>query len=114
MIRAVYDRETLQLTVEGHAESGPYGKDLVCAAVSALTLTLWENLRLLEQADKLEGKLLDLDSGRACLSCNPKAPFRQEAEGVFQTVTRGIQCLSRIYPGYIHFTTKESKWKARM
>ena len=104
MIRAVYDRAALQLYVEGHAESGPYGKDLVCSAVSALTLTLWENLRLLEQAEKLEEKLRDLDSGCACLCCKPTAPFRQEAEGVFQTVARGIQCLSRIYPGYIRFT----------
>jgi hypothetical protein len=31
-------------TLSGHAESGPYGHDLVCAAVSALTIGTANNL----------------------------------------------------------------------
>lgn len=37
------------LTVDGHAEEGPYGHDIVCAAVSALTFTLEAALRGLSQ-----------------------------------------------------------------
>lgn len=84
--------------MEGHAESGPFGHDLVCAAVSALTLTLWENLRILEAEDKLEQVCRELDGGSACLSCRPKPPFRQEAEDAFRTVTRGLACLAKVYP----------------
>lgn len=33
------------LEVSGHANYGPYGHDIVCSAVSALTLTLLQGLR---------------------------------------------------------------------
>ena len=33
-----------KMTLSGHAESGPYGHDLVCAAVSALTIGTVNNL----------------------------------------------------------------------
>ena len=36
--------------VSGHARHGPYGSDIVCAAVSALTITLSESLRALDPA----------------------------------------------------------------
>ena len=35
------------VTVNGHARHGPPGGDIVCAAVSALTLTLAESLAIL-------------------------------------------------------------------
>lgn len=101
MIRARYCPRQLRLSVVGHAESGPFGQDLVCAAVSALTLTLWENLRVLEAENKLETVCRELEGGCACLSCLPKKSCRREAEGIFQTVTRGLSCLSRIYPRFI-------------
>ena len=101
MIRVRYSPERLWLSVEGHARSGPFGQDLVCAAVSALTLTLWENLRVLEAEDKLQEVCRELDSGSACLSCLPKTPFRREAEGIFLTVTRGLACLARVYPRFL-------------
>ncbi|OUQ12087.1 hypothetical protein B5E84_19360 [Lachnoclostridium sp. An14] len=37
------------LSVDGHAGAGPYGHDIVCAAVSALTFTLEAALRELSQ-----------------------------------------------------------------
>ena len=39
MIKAVikkYNQSILQITVSGHAQSAEYGKDLICAAVSAI------------------------------------------------------------------------------
>ena len=39
------------VSVEGHANSDVYGKDLVCAAVSALALTLAANVEGKENAD---------------------------------------------------------------
>lgn len=33
------------ITVTGHANTAPYGSDIVCSAVSALTLTLIRGLR---------------------------------------------------------------------
>lgn len=37
------------VTVNGHARAGPYGHDIVCAAVSALTETLIKSLESLTE-----------------------------------------------------------------
>ena len=43
MIRAYFtldsNRRITNFTITGHAEAGPYGQDVVCAAVSALTIS---------------------------------------------------------------------------
>ena len=38
------DNQYNKFTLSGHAESGPYGHDLVCSAVSALTIGTANNL----------------------------------------------------------------------
>ena len=38
------DKQYIKYTLSGHAESGPYGHDLVCSAVSALTLGTANNI----------------------------------------------------------------------
>lgn len=51
--------------VSGHAESGPYGSDIVCAAVSALTIGATNSLAtltgvtpIIDQNDEVEGGYL--------------------------------------------------------
>ena len=104
MIRVSYSSEELWIAVEGHAQSGPFGQDLVCAAVSALVLTLWENLRLLEKEEMVESVQQELEGGRAFLACKAKHRFRREAETVFHTVIRGLHCLGRVYPRFLTCT----------
>ena len=41
MIKATFvycDKDLKSLTVKGHANSAPYGEDLVCAAISAIVV----------------------------------------------------------------------------
>ena len=58
------DSQWLSFTLKGHADSGPYGYDIVCAAVSALTLSVINNAqRLLDvsliiEAEEVEGGFL--------------------------------------------------------
>ena len=40
MTRVCYDRAGLLLRMEGHAQAGPEGQDLVCAALSMLMMAL--------------------------------------------------------------------------
>ena len=55
-----------QFTLSGHAESGPYGHDLVCAAASALAIGTTNNLKRLVSiepkvdADEIEGGFLEV------------------------------------------------------
>lgn len=101
MIRVEYSREGLWVSVEGHAQSGPFGQDLVCAAVSSLAVTLAESIRAMDKEGKLKNACRELGRGCARLGCEPKYRFRREAEAVFETVIRGLVCLGRVYPGFI-------------
>lgn len=50
MIKVIYqadDHEFRYLEVSGHAESGEYGKDLICAAVSSIMFGLMNGLDIL-------------------------------------------------------------------
>ena len=48
-----------KLTITGHARAGPHGQDIVCAAVSALALTLIHSIEQLTE-DKIE---YEIESG---------------------------------------------------
>jgi hypothetical protein len=43
--------QVMNYSLSGHAESGPYGHDLVCAAVSALTIGTANNLSRLAEIE---------------------------------------------------------------
>lgn len=54
------------LEVKGHAGTAPCGKDIVCAGVSAVTLTLLRGLEEIANADIK----VNVDSGHVCLEWN--------------------------------------------
>ncbi len=60
------DEQYKRFTLSGHADSGPYGHDLVCAAVSALTIGTANNLSRIASiepeidADEEEGGFLEV------------------------------------------------------
>ncbi|AMB99749.1 hypothetical protein AWM75_07135 [Aerococcus urinaehominis] len=46
-------QQFVALEMSGHAESGPYGQDLVCAGVSALTIAMVNNLKRMSQLEPI-------------------------------------------------------------
>ena len=79
------------VSLEGHANSAPYGKDLVCAAVSALMLTLAANMEGKEAAK------IVLQPGNSRISCTPdEAP-------IFDCICLGFEMLARRFPEYVCF-----------
>jgi hypothetical protein len=69
MIYAHFNRKNnniLNFTLSGHAEAGPYGHDLVCAAVSALAIGTANNLSRVAdiepeiEANEEEGGFLEI------------------------------------------------------
>ena len=61
MIHVTYHRQYNRVTIKGHAGSGPEGHDLVCAAVSAIALTLAGNIRYMEAQEAVETLTMALD-----------------------------------------------------
>ena len=83
MIEVIYDGRC-SMEIRGHAGTAAKGKDLICAAVTALTLTLQENCR--ESG---------IRSGKAWLrGGNPE---------IFHAIGRGFALLARQYPYAVHY-----------
>ena len=79
------------VTLEGHANSDVYGRDLICAAVSALALTLAANVEGKEAAE------IVLQPGNSRISCTPdEAP-------IFDCICLGFEMLARRFPEYVSF-----------
>ena len=103
MIQAVYDRQNCTLTVKGHAGSNVYGKDLVCAAVSALVLTLSANVGRLQEAGQLGEAVVILEPGNAHIRCRAKQAYRARVEEIFDTVCVGLGMLERKFPRFVSY-----------
>jgi len=104
MIAVTYYRERDLLTVKGHAKSADYGKDLICAAVSALALTLGGNVEYMADSGCVTEPVVRLEEGDAQISCKPLSRFRAVVRQTFLSVCVGFELLAKKYPEYISFT----------
>jgi len=100
MTRVCYDRAALSLSMEGHAGAGEAGNDLVCAALSALMMTL--ERRVQETAERTL-PIVKRAPGFFAVRC---APERDEAlcRECFDTVAAGIAVLAENRPGHVGLT----------
>lgn len=103
MITVVYHRSYNRVTVSGHAHSDEKGRDLVCAAVSALAYTLAANVDSLVSQGNAREPVIELREGWAQIQCNPKHNMKAVATLVFDTVCTGFEVLAMRYPEYVCF-----------
>lgn len=87
--------------VKGHCNTAEYGKDLVCAAVSILSLTLAQTI-------KFNNNLLDekpqitIHQGKAKIIFKPKSEYEAQLRISLNTVMNGFRVLQNEYPKIIH------------
>lgn len=79
------------IVIDGHAGAGEYGSDVICAAVSALTVTLAERLR---RSDTKTG------SGWAMIPYSRRA--RRERESAEFAIC-GYRLLAEKFPENVHY-----------
>lgn len=103
MISVIYDREHMCVEINGHAMSGEAGHDLVCAAASILAYTLAQNLKSMKKSSEIYRYTLELDVGRAFISCVPHARCKVDTRLVFDAVCTGFALLSNQYPEYVSY-----------
>ena len=104
MIHVIYHRQFNRVTVEGHAGSGPEGHDLVCAAVSALALTLAGNVSYMEAQEAVHGVIMKLDEGNAEIQCTPYRRYKDSVEQIFRSICVGFDLLATKYPENISYS----------
>ena len=106
MIRVTYHRLYNRVTVEGHAGAGPEGHDLVCAAVSALALTLAGNVSYMESQEAVRNVITKLEEGAAEIQCTPYRRYKDSVEQVFRSICVGFELLATKYPKNISYEVR--------
>ena len=106
MIEVTYYRQYNRVTVKGHAGSGPEGHDLVCAAVSALALTLAGNVAYMESQEAVYSSIIKLDEGDAEIQCTPYRRYKASVEQVLRSICVGFELLATKYPGNISYVCR--------
>ena len=90
-----------ELQVLGHAGGGKKGEDLVCAAVSALVLTLAANTDRMARAGWVTDPVIRLADGSARICCTPTKEYRAAAELIFGSICAGFEVLAGKYPEHV-------------
>lgn len=93
------DEKFVRLKVFGHAEFADYGRDIVCAGVSALIETCIIGL---ENIGKFKPHVIKKD-GYVLLEI-PKgvsAYEREKADIIVETILLGLKDISKSYPQYV-------------
>ena len=103
MIQVVYNREYNRLTIKGHAHSGEYGHDLVCAAASVLAHTIAAQVTNLSADKKVYRPVIKLESGDAEVSCTPHNRYKASVKLMFDTVCGGFELLARDFSENISY-----------
>ena len=106
MIEVIYNRQYNRVTVEGHAGAGPEGHDLVCAAVSALALTLAGNVTYMEAQDAVRNVITELDEGSAEIQCTANRRYKDSVEQIFRAICVGFELLATKYPRNISYEVR--------
>ena len=103
MVEITYHRKYNRLTAKGHAYSGEEGHDLICAAVSALMLTMAGNVNALSRQRSVREPTVHLGKGDAEVGCKPIRKMGNVVTLMFDTVCTGFQLLADSYPEYISY-----------
>ena len=103
MVEITYDSPRHRLTAMGHAGAGREGQDLVCAAVSALVLTLSANVAELAITEKVRRPVLQLREGDTRISCVAAPGLSPVVTMIFDTVCSGFELLQTLYPENIRY-----------
>lgn len=106
MIEVTYYRQYNRVTVKGHAGSGPVGHDLVCAAASALALTLAGNVSYMEAQEAVRNVIVDLREGDTEIQCTPYRRYKDSVEQIYRAICVGFELLATKYPDNISYDVR--------
>ena len=101
MIEVTCYRNQNRVTITGHANSDRYGKDLICAAVSALALTLSANVSHLADIGCVTDPVIKLSPGDGEISCVAVRDYRANVANIFFAICVGFEILAERYPEFI-------------
>ena len=109
MIKVTYHRDLNRVSLEGHAQSGEVGHDLVCASASILAYTLASFVENMESSGQVRYPTIELKEGDAVISCEPPNRYKGTVTLVFDSICAGFELLSRDHPNNISYEIRGRK-----
>ena len=106
MIQVVYHRKYHRVAVNGHANSGEFGHDLVCAACSAIAVTLGENVEAMKRSGHVRVGTVTYGYGEALVCCTPVSRYNNLVTVIFDAICMGFDRLAKEYPDYITYEVR--------
>ena len=104
MIEITYERSNNRVRILGHAGAGEKGKDVVCAGVSALALTLAANVRHWQESGKLKKEAdISLSDGEGLISWEPKHGYEAATRQIAVAICAGFELIAVELPQYVSF-----------
>ena len=103
MIKVIYHRDLNRVTMEGHANSGEEGHDLVCASASILIYALASFVENMKGAGQAYNPTVELKEGDALISCDAPNKYKGAITLVFDSICGGFELLARDYPDNISY-----------
>lgn len=85
-------------TSRGHANYGSAGCDIVCAAVSALTYSLYLAIRELDISGEISNFYSALGKGECILDLTVKERALSHADGLISSYIEGLSAVADAYP----------------
>ncbi len=105
MIEIKYNRKKISLEIKGHAESGEYGHDLVCAACSQSVYTFAMAVMSMKELGK-EPKV-KLVSGDSKIVFKPYKENENMVLFALDNIALGFKILANSYPENVKLETIE-------
>lgn len=105
MIDIVYDRKKISVEIKGHAESGEYGHDLVCAACSQNAYTFAMAVMGMKELGK-EPKV-KLASGDSKIVFKPYKENENMVLFALDNIALGFKILANSYPENVRLKVVE-------
>ncbi|MCI1975504.1 MAG: ribosomal-processing cysteine protease Prp, partial [Limosilactobacillus sp.] len=98
MIRVTFnlnsDHQITAFQMQGHADAGPYGQDIVCAAVSALSIS---TINALMQVAKAPAKVDSDDDNGGFLKVT-NISLSHDSQIIMRTFFNGMNDITESYP----------------
>ena len=102
MINITFNPQSLELKVDGHAQHGKKGEDIVCAAISTLFYTLGEALH--QSEDIMTSPIVFEDNdGKGYIKCFPKEKYIGNVARTYWTILVGMELVANNYPNNVTF-----------
>jgi uncharacterized protein YsxB (DUF464 family) len=103
MINIEFNPKTYTVDINGHAEHGEKGEDIVCSAISVLFYTLAHSLY--DFQDKTENGIdFSDEDGNGHISCTPKKEYEQNIIHIYYTILHGFELVAENYKENVNFS----------